>query len=122
MDRPLSIEFTGALYHVIARGNARENIYHNDADREPFLALLQIDVNRYDWFCHVHCLMDNHYHLLIETGSPTLSKGMKFLNETNTQSVNRRHQRVGHVFQDRFKALLVHPVKARKISLVPSCS
>ena len=107
MARPLRIEFTGALYHVTARGNARENIYRNDVDREQFLALLQIAVNRYDWYCHAYCLMDNHYHLLIETGSPTLSKGMKFLNGTYTQSFNRRHQRVGHVFQGRFKALLV---------------
>jgi REP element-mobilizing transposase RayT len=82
MARPLRIEFAGALYHVTARGNAREDIYRNDVDRQQFLMLLQNTVNRYDWYCHAYCLMDNHYHLLIETHTPTLSKGMKFLNGT----------------------------------------
>ena len=107
MARPLRIEFVGALYHVTARGNAREDIYRNDVDREQFLMLLRNTVNRYDWYCHAYCLMDNHYHLLIETNKPTLSKGMKFLNGTYTQYFNRQHQRVGHVFQGRFKAILV---------------
>jgi len=107
MARPLRIEFAGALYHVTARGNAREDIYRDDANRQQFLMLLQNTVNRYDWYCHAYCLMDNHYHLLIETNTPTLSKGMKFLNGTYTQYFNRQHQRVGHVFQGRFKAILV---------------
>jgi len=107
MARPLRIEFAGALYHVTARGNAREDIYRDDANRQQFLMLLQNTVNRYDWYCHAYCLMDNHYHLLIETNMPTLSKGMKFLNGTYTQYFNRQHQRVGHVFQGRFKAILV---------------
>ena len=107
MARPLRIEFAGALYHVTARGNAQEDIYRDDADRQQFLMLLQNTVNRYDWYCHAYCLMGNHYHLLIETGTPTLSKGMKLLNGTYTQYFNRRHQRVGHVFQGRFKAILV---------------
>lgn len=107
MARPLRIEFTGALYHVTARGNAREDIYNDDIDRQQFLLLLQNTVNRYDWYCHAYCLMDNHYHLLIETNSPTLSKGMKYLNGTYTQYFNRQHRRVGHVFQGRFKAILV---------------
>lgn len=107
MARPLRIEFSGALYHVTARGNAKEDIYTDDADRQQFLSLLHHTVNRYDWYCHAYCLMDNHYHLLIETNSPTLSKGMKFLNGTYTQYFNRQHQRVGHVFQGRYKAILV---------------
>jgi len=107
MARPLRIEFAGALYHVTARGNAREDIYGDDGDRRQFLTLLHNTVNRYDWYCHAYCLMDNHYHLLIETGTPTLSKGMKFLNGTYTQYYNRQHHRVGHVFQGRFKAILV---------------
>jgi len=107
MARPLRIEFAGALYHVTARGNAREDIYADDRDRQQFLFLLQHAVDRFDWYCHAYCLMDNHYHLLIETNSPTLSKGMKFLNGTYTQYFNRQHQRVGHVFQGRFKAILV---------------
>ncbi|MBI3343674.1 MAG: transposase [Gammaproteobacteria bacterium] len=107
MARPLRIEFAGALYHVTARGNAQADIYADDSDRQQFLSLLQNTVERYDWYCHAYCLMDNHYHLLIETHAPTLSKGMKFLNGTYTQYYNRQHQRVGHVFQGRFKAILV---------------
>ncbi len=107
MARPLRIEFAGALYHVTARGNAQQDIYSDDADRQQFLMLLQNTVNRYGWYCHAYCLMDNHYHLLIETSTPTLSRGMKFLNGTYTQHFNRQHQRVGHVFQGRFKAILV---------------
>lgn len=107
MARPLRIEFAGALYHVTARGNAQADIYADDTDRQQFLSLLRNTLERYDWYCHAYCLMDNHYHLLIETNTPTLSKGMKFLNGTYTQYYNRQHQRVGHVFQGRFKAILV---------------
>ena len=96
MARPLRIEFAGALYHVTARGNARADIYSDDCDRQQFLTLLHNMVRRYDWYCHAYCLMDNHYHLLIETITPTLSKGMKFLNGTYTQYFNRQHRRVGH--------------------------
>nr|WP_314860784.1 transposase [uncultured Undibacterium sp.] len=73
MARPLRIEYAGALYHVTARGNARANIYANDDDRQRFLSLLKIAVDRYDWYCHAYCLMDNHYHLLIETNRASLS-------------------------------------------------
>ncbi len=107
MARPLRIEFAGALYHVTARGNARADIYSDDDDRQQFLTLLQNTVGRYSWYCHAYCLMDNHYHLLIETTTPTLSKGMQLLNGTYTQYFNRQHHRVGHVFQGRYKAILV---------------
>lgn len=107
MARPLRIEFAGALYHVTARGNARGAIYSDATDRQQFLMVLQNTIHRYDWYCHAYCLMDNHYHLLIETSKPTLSKGMKYLNGTYTQYFNRQHQRVGHVLQGRFKAILV---------------
>ena len=107
MARPLRIEFAGALYHVTARGNARADIYLDKADREEFLRLLTLTIKRYDWYCHAYCLMDNHYHLLIETNTASLSKGMKILNGSYTQHFNRQHQRVGHVFQGRFKAILV---------------
>ena len=107
MARPLRIEFAGALYHVTGRGNAKADIYADDSDRQQFLSLLQNTVERYDWYCHAYCLMDNHYHLLIETNTPTLSKGMKLLNGSYTQYYNRQHQRAGHVFQGRFKAILV---------------
>ncbi|NRB39436.1 MAG: transposase [Pseudomonadales bacterium] len=107
MSRPLRIEFSGALYHITARGNARQNIYINDDDRDQFLVLLAKVCERYGWYCHAYCLMANHYHLLIETVNPNLSKGMKFLNGGYTQYFNRAHGRVGHVFQGRFKGILV---------------
>jgi REP-associated tyrosine transposase len=107
MSRPLRIEFPGALYHITGRGNARQRICRNDEDREQFLSILSHVVGRYDWLCHAYCLMDNHYHLLIETPKPNLSLGMRQLNGLYTQSHNRRHRRVGHLFQGRFKALLV---------------
>ena len=107
MARPLRIEFAGGLYHVTSRGNAREDIYVDDDDRIAFLELLHKACNRYDWYCHAYCLMSNHYHLLIETGTSSLSKGMKYINGTYTQGYNRTHKRVGHVFQGRYKAILV---------------
>lgn len=107
MARPLRIEFAGALYHVTARGNARGTIYHDDEDRKRFLSLLTGVVERYDWYCHAYCLMGNHYHLLIETGGPSLSKGMKYLNGRYTQCYNRKYGRVGHLLQGRYQAILV---------------
>lgn len=107
MARPLRIEFAGALYHVTARGNARADIFDDDDDRTAFLSLLANTLQRHSWLCHAYCLMDNHYHLLLETATASLSKGMKYLNGSYTQNYNRRHGRVGHVFQGRFKAILV---------------
>ncbi|MFZ6799021.1 transposase [Undibacterium sp. Di24W] len=72
MARPLRIEYAGALYHVTARVNARANIYTNDDDSQLYLSLLKIAVDRYDWYCQAYCLMDNHYHLLIETNPSKL--------------------------------------------------
>lgn len=107
MARPLRIEFAGALYHITARGNARGDIFQDDADRRRFLELLAEACEVFHWHCHAWCLMGNHYHLLVETGSATLSKGMRWLNGVYTQHHNRRHRRVGHLFQGRFKAILV---------------
>ncbi len=107
MARPLRLEFPGALYHVTSRGNARQAIVADDRDRSEWLALLAHVVDRYGWFCHAYCLMDNHYHLLIETPQPSLSFGMRQLNGRYTQAYNRRHHRVGHLFQGRFTAILV---------------
>jgi len=107
MARPLRIEFPGAVYHLTSRGNARNSIYLNDDDRQRFLAILDDVVDRYNWLCHAFCLMDNHYHLLIETLDPNLSSGMRQLNGVYTQSFNRAHNRVGHIFQGRYKAILV---------------
>src|SRR5713226_6360530 len=107
MARPLRIEYPGAVYHLTSRGNARKKIFLNDSDRDEFLATLGWVVERFGWRCHAYCLMDNHFHLLIETPQPNLSLGMRQLNGVYTQRFNRRHKRVGHLFQGRFKAILV---------------
>jgi REP element-mobilizing transposase RayT len=107
MARPLRIEFSGALYHITSRGNDRCPIYCDGVDRLNFLEQLTRGCNRYSWLCHAYCLMTNHYHLLVETQEPTLSKGMKYLNGSYTQCVNKRHARTGHLFQGRFKSVLV---------------
>lgn len=107
MSRPLRIEYPGAVYHVTSRGNERKNIFRDDADRESFLDLLLKVKEQYNWLCHAYCLMDNHYHLLIETPDGNLSLGMRQLNGVYTQAFNRRHLRAGHLFQGRFKAILI---------------
>ncbi len=107
MARPLRIEFSGALYHVTSRGDRQEAIYLDDQDRQSFLSILQQVCDRYNWLLHAYCLMDNHYHLLIETPDANLSRGMRQLNGVYTQASNRHHNRVGHVFQGRFKGILV---------------
>ena len=107
MSRPLRIEFANALYHVTARGDRREDIFDDDADRLSFLATLEQVIVQFNWVCHAWCLMDNHYHLLIQTPDGNLSKGMRQINGVYTQASNRRHKRVGHLFQGRFKAILV---------------
>jgi len=107
MARPLRIEYPGAVYHVTSRGNARNRIFSDDQDRETFLSILGTVVKRYNWLCHAHCLMPNHYHCMIETPDGNLSLGMRQLNGIYTQRYNRRHNRTGHIFQGRFKAVLV---------------
>ena len=107
MARPLRIEYPGALYHLTARGNARTPIFLDDEDKSLFLAILGDLVERYNWCCHGYCLMDNHYHLLIETPDANLSAGMRQLGGIYTQRFNRRHDRVGHLFQGRYKSILV---------------
>jgi len=107
MSRPLRIEFSGAFYHVTSRGDRREDIYLNEEDRKRFLNVLAQVHERFNWRIHAYCLMDNHYHLLIETLDANLSKGMRQLNGVYTQLFNRNHSRVGHVFQGRYKAIIV---------------
>lgn len=107
MARPLRIEYQGAVYHITSRGNARESIFLQDADRHIFLEVLQNVVEKYNWLCHAYCLMNNHYHLLVETPDANLSMGMRHLNGVYTQRFNRRHNRIGHVFQGRYKSILV---------------
>lgn len=107
MARPLRLQYPGAVYHLTSRGNARQKIFWDDTDRETFLQTLGQVISRYGWLCHAYCLMDNHYHLLIETPKPNLARGMRQLNGIYTQAVNRCHGRVGHLFQGRYKAILV---------------
>lgn len=107
MARPLRIEYPGAVYHVTSRGNARQTIFRDDRDRTFFLDLLGATVDRFRWLCHGYCLMGNHYHLLIETPEGNLSRGMRQLNGVYTQAFNCLHKRPGHLFQGRYKAILV---------------
>ena len=107
MSRPLRIEYAGALYHVTSRGDRQERIYEDDEDRRAFLTVLGDVVERFGWVCYAYCLMGNHYHLVIETPKGNLSKGMRQLNGVFTQVSNRRHGKVGHVFQGRYKAILI---------------
>ena len=107
MVRPLRIEYSGALYHVTSRGDRQEAIYEDDDDRQMFLTLLGEVVTRCQWLCYAYCLMGNHYHLVLETPEGNLAKGMRHLNGVYTQRSNRRHGRVGHLFQGRYKAILV---------------
>ena len=107
MTRPIRIEYAGALYHVTSRGDRQEDIYIDDQDRSNFLSLLAQVSKDYNWLIHAYCLMANHYHLLVETPNSNLSKGMRQLNGVYTQLTNRYHGKVGHVFQGRYKAILV---------------
>lgn len=107
MARPLRLEFPGALYHVTARGNARQDIFFGDADHAAFLDVLAETCAHQRWRCHAYCLMTNHYHLVVETEDANLSHGMRQINGVYTQNFNRRHGRVGHLLQGRYKAILV---------------
>jgi len=107
MTRPLRIEYAGALYHVTARGDRQEDIFLDDEDRHVWLEILSQVCSRFNWRCYAWCQMDNHYHIMIETAEGNLSQGMRQLNGVYTQKSNRRHNRVGHVFQGRYKAILV---------------
>ena len=98
MARPLRIEYDGAVYHITSRGNARKAIYKNDEDRAAFLDILAETNRRYNWLCHAYCLMNNHYHLIIETPDGNLSKGMRQLNGVYPQAYNRWHRKIGHIF------------------------
>ena len=107
MARPLRWEFAGALYHVTSRGDRREDIYLDDKDRTAWLEVVSDFCARFNWIVHAYCQMTNHYHLLVETADGNLSKGMRQLNGVYTQRFNRRHGMVGHLFQGRYKAILV---------------
>jgi REP element-mobilizing transposase RayT len=107
MSRPLRIEFEDAVYHVTSRGDRREAIFEDDVDRAALLAVIERGVERFDATVFAYCLMGNHYHLVLQTRQPNLSRLMRHINGVFTQTCNRRHRKVGHLFQGRFKALLV---------------
>jgi REP element-mobilizing transposase RayT/DNA-binding CsgD family transcriptional regulator len=107
MARPLRVEYAGAHYHITSRGNAKQAIFADEADRETLLGLVDSTVKQFGWAVYAYCLMGNHYHLLLETPAPNLSRGMRHLNGVYTQRFNRRHDRVGHLFQGRYGAILV---------------
>lgn len=107
MARPLRIEFAGAVYHVTSRGNERRSIYRSDRDRKAFLDFLASAARRFGWSVTAWVLMSNHFHLVIQTPEPNLSRGMQWLNGSYAGWFNARHKRSGHLFQGRFKALLI---------------
>jgi REP element-mobilizing transposase RayT len=107
LSRPLRLEFPGALWHITQRGNERKDIFRCEADRTLFIELLVRSIETYRWIVHSFVLMTNHYHLIVETPIPTLSRGMHDLDGDYAQKFNQRHGRVGHLFQGRFKGSLV---------------
>jgi len=138
MSRPLRLEFSGALYHVTSRGNEKKAIYLEGSDFELFLSLPEEVCLRFNWVIHSYCLMTNHYHLVIETPEGNLLRGVRHLNGVYTQRFNSKHKRVGHLYQGRYKAILVdkenyllelcryvvlNPVRAKMVKepLAPLC-
>ncbi len=107
MARQLRIEYEGAIYHVMSRGDRREAIFLDDEDRRLFLKTLERACVKAGWFVHAYVLMGNHFHLVVETPQPTLVSGMKWLLGTYTQRFNARHHMRGHLFSGRYKSLLV---------------
>jgi REP element-mobilizing transposase RayT len=107
MPRKIRVEYEGAIYHVMNRGDRRELIFLDDQDRETFLATLGEACAKTGWQVHALCLMPNHFHLVVETPQPNLVAGMKWLLGTYTSRFNRRHKLFGHLFSGRYKALIV---------------
>ena len=107
MARKLRVEYPGAIYHLMNRGDRRERIFKDDEDRQRFVATLGEACARSGWQVHAYCLMSNHFHLVVETPQPTLVAGMKWFLGTYTGRFNRRHRLFGHLFSGRYKSLIV---------------
>src|SRR6476469_4313493 len=107
MARKVRVEYPGAIYHVINRGDRREAIFLDDLDRHRFIEALSEACAKTDWLIHAFCLMGNHFHLVVETPKANLVAGMKWLLTTYTARFNRRHKLFGHLFSGRYKALIV---------------
>ncbi|MCK4469982.1 MAG: transposase, partial [Desulfobacterales bacterium] len=107
MGRQWRIEFAGAFYHILSRGNESRDIFYDDEDRRLFLDTLAEMSERFDSNIYAYVLMDNHYHLLLRTNLPNLSKAMQWVGPTYTRRFNNRHSRSGHLFQGRYKSIIV---------------
>jgi putative transposase len=107
MPRQLRIQYEGAIYHLLSRGDRREHIFWDETDRHNFLELLERTCGRTGWQVHAYCLMSNHFHLVVETPRPNLVEGMKWLLGTYSMRFNRRHRLTGHLFGNRYKSLLI---------------
>jgi REP element-mobilizing transposase RayT len=107
MPRQLRIEYEGAIYHVMNRGDRREPIFHDDTDRKRFITTLGEACAKTDWQIHAYCLMNNHFHLVVETPAANLVAGMRWFLSTYTARFNRRHKLFGHLFSGRYKSLIV---------------
>ncbi len=107
MPRQLRIEYEGAIYHVMNRGDQGEAIFIDDDDRRKFLTTLGETCAKASWQVHAYCLMNNHFHLVLETPKPTLVDGMRWLLSVYTQRFNKRHKKRGHLFAGRYKSLIV---------------
>ena len=107
MARPLRIEYAGAVYHVMARGNQGRAIFRDDQDCRCFLDTVGEACEKTGWWIHAYVLMGNHYHLLVETPEGNLVAGMKWLQGTYTQRFNSRHEVFGHLYQGRYKAVII---------------
>lgn len=107
MARPLRIEFPGAFYHITSRGNKRQNIFIDHNDRNTFINVFARVIKIHGWICYAFCLMDNHYHLVIQTPHGNLAKGMRDLNGIYTQLFNTTHQTTGHILEGRYKAFVI---------------
>jgi REP element-mobilizing transposase RayT len=117
MARPLRPNIADAVYHVMARGNERNAIYLDDVDRTRFLETLAGVARRYGWECLAYCLMGNHYHLVVRTPRPNLSRGMCLVNGGYASKFNARYARVGHVFQGRFRSVLLRSSAHLRIAI-----
>jgi putative transposase len=107
MARPLRITYPDAFYHITSRGNEQKPVFKSRKDRIKFLEYLESATERYNAVIHAYCLMDNHYHLLLETPSGNLSRIMAHINGAYTAYFNRKRDRAGHLFQGRYKAIVV---------------
>jgi REP element-mobilizing transposase RayT len=124
MPRQPRVEFPGAIYHLMSRGDRREDIFLTDVDRHDFLKTLAEACEKTGWQVHAYCLMRNHFHLVAETPEPNLVEGMRWLLSTYTIRFNHRHKLFGHVFSRRYKALLVGRIvrlSSDRLRLRPSC-